>query len=271
MKLEYEHVKKLDLKKWLLGGNTKIYVLILIIAVAAVVFVLKTTLSPDFSPNPNAAVSEKESVSFPNDHEDTSVLSSSPNGETDNTVSTTTPSEEYDESKADPDYLQSRQNYKIKINKSLNLATVYQLDETKQYSLVEKQFRCCVNPNTKIEKTSISYKYTWVRFAYSNHAQYNSKLANGSYLHSVIYYTQNIYHINKSSYNKLGQASDAGYIYFAVADARWIFENCGINTVVEVYEDPDEDNPFAFEEVKPLTTNYDPSDIEAVKGLSDNP
>ena len=42
MDLKYQKIKKLDLKKWLLGGNSKIYFIILVVFLAAVIFVLSS-------------------------------------------------------------------------------------------------------------------------------------------------------------------------------------------------------------------------------------
>ena len=243
MEFKYKDVKKIDIKKWLLSGNTKIYIFILVIVLAAIVFVLKTVSDIDDNGknlNPDSAA-----------------------GENITSASVTEPATP----EPDLDYYESFQEYKIRINKSINLVTVYKLDSSKQYSITEKQFKCSVNPNTEIGKTLITFKYTWVQFGYGNHGQYVSKLKNGSCIHSVPYYTKNIYHLNKNAYNLLGQASDAAYIYLQVADAKWIFENCGVNTIVDIYEDSSETNPFAGEITEPITTNYDPSDTNAIDGL----
>lgn len=243
MEFKYKDVKKFDIKKWLLSGNTKIYIFILVLVLAAIIFVLKTVGDMDNAGNNNQSTEPTEHFTESAKQEESTV-------------------------EPDPDYYESSQQYKIRINKSSNFLTVYKLDDAKQYSIMEKQFKCSVNPDTEIGKTSITFKYTWVQFGYGNHGQYVSKLKNGSYIHSVPYYTKNIYHLNKSAYNMLGQASDAAYIYLQVADAKWIFENCGVNTVVDIYEDETEISPFAGELVEPITTNYDPSDTIAVEGLN---
>jgi len=245
MEFKYKNVKKTILKKWLLSGNTKVYIFILVLVLAAIIFVLKTVSDMDNNVvdvnNNTTSESEKESSLVP--ESETPILD------------------------PEPDYLASLQEYKIRINKSQNFATIYKADTLKQYSIVEKQFKCSVKPNTEVGKTSINFKYTWVQFGYGNHGQYASKLKNGSYIHSVPYYTKNIFHLNKSAYNKLGQPSDTAYIYLQVSDAKWIFENCGVNTVVDIYEDSSEINPFHGDVTEPITTNYDPSDVIAVEKL----
>lgn len=244
MEFKYKNVKKFDIKKWLLSSNTKIYIFILVLVLAAVIFVLKTVKDMDSSDNNIQNAESTENITVATETEETTAAPD-----------------------PDPDYSESLQEYKIRINKSINLLTVYKLDDAKQYSVMEKQFKCSVNPNTEIGKTSITFKYTWVQFGYGNHGQYVSKLKNGSYIHSVPYYTKNMYHLNKSAYNKLGQPSDTAFIYLQVADVKWIFENCGVNTIVDIYEDETEISPFAGETVEPITTNYDPSDNIAVEGL----
>ncbi len=250
MEFKYKNVKKIDIKKWLLSGNTILYVFILVLVLAAIIFVLKTVNDMD-----NNVVG---------------VNNNTESGSASETESSLAPEPETPTFNPEPDYLASLQEYKIRINKNLNFATVYKADSSKKYSIVEKQFKCSVNPNTQVGKTAINFKYTWVRFGYGNHGQYASKLKNGSYIHSVPYYTKNIYHLNKSAYNKLGQASDTAYIYLQVSDAKWIFENCGVNTVVDIYENSSENNPFQGDVTEPITTNYDPSDVIAVEKLKQN-
>lgn len=251
MEFKYKDVKKIDIKKWLLSGNTKIYFFILVLVLAAIIFVLKTVGDMDNSTGDNTG----NNISNNNQNTESTEYFTAATEQEESTV------------EPDPDYYESSQKYKIKINKSNNFLTVYKLDDAKQYSIVEKQFKCSVNPNTELGKTAITFKYTWVQFGYGKHGQYVSKLKNGSYIHSVPYYTKNMYHLNKSAYNLLGQASDVAYIYLQVADVKWIFENCGVNTVVDIYEDESEISPFAGEQVEPITTNYDPSDTIAVERL----
>ena len=40
MEFKYQKIKKLDIKKWLQGGNSKIYLIILVVFLAAVIFAL---------------------------------------------------------------------------------------------------------------------------------------------------------------------------------------------------------------------------------------
>lgn len=238
MSFEYKKIKKLDIKKWLSGSNSKIYAIILIVFLTAVIFMLSTFLSSDKNEENNSNTNE---------------------------TSASTPDKEIT-TKAN-DSLLKDQSYMIKINKTNNFGTIYSLDSSNNYSIVEKVFLCSVNPNVKTGKTKISDKSIWRSFSDNNHVQYVSKLDNGAFLHSVPYKTQDIYNINVEAYNKLGTPSDLGYISIQSADARWIYENCGINVTVEIYEDSSEALPSDLDEFETISNNfgYDPTDLEINK------
>lgn len=239
MSFEYKKIKKLDIKKWLSGSNSKIYAIILVVFLTAVIFMLSTFFS--------AAKNEN------NNNNNTETSSSTSNEET--------------TTKANDSFVLKDQSYMIKINKTNNFGTIYSLDSSNNYSIVERVFLCSVNPDIKTGKTKINEKSIWRSFSANTNVQYVSKLDNGTFLHSVPYKTQDIYNINVEAYNKLGTPSNLGYISMQSADARWIYENCGINISVEIYEDSAETLPSDLSEFETISNNfgYDPTDLEINK------
>lgn len=235
MDVKYKNVKRLGWKKWLLGGNSKIYGIILLVTLAAIILVLSVT----------------KGMGEINSDEETTEVAKETSLQESATASNAV------------EIIPPHEQYKIMVNKAKNFITIYTMDEEKNYTVVHKQFRCSVNPSVSVQTTSISYKYTWVVFGRNLCGRYASKLSNGTYIHSTPYYNQDVYMVNKKAYNNLGNSAELGYIYLSVVDSKWIFENCGMDTVVEVYEDANETSPFAGVKLEPATMPYDPTDTEA--------
>lgn len=230
MDFKYEKIKKLDLKKWLLGGNIKIYALILIVFLAAVIFVF-TTVKSFYEP-----------------------ASGEP-----------TPPDPMTSSEESSAYVERNQLYRLRINKTGNFATVYKMDQNMQFTEVYKVLRCSVHPDVKTGETVLTEKFIWRRLTENVYGHYTSRLENGAYIHSVPYTAQDISKLIISAYNRLGEPAEMGSIYMAAADAKWIYENCGIQAVVEIYEDASEDPAMALAplETLPAGTRFDPSDQTA--------
>ena len=67
--------------------------------------------------------------------------------------------------------------------------------------------------------------------------------------------------LNMEYYNLLGTAASGGCVRLQVINAKWIYENCPINTVIKFYWDEDP-GPLGWPEfVKmPLVGGWDPTD-----------
>lgn len=235
MNFKYQKIKKLDFKRWLLGGNAKIYTLILIVFLAAVVFVFSTVKSFTEQEQPPQDVISTENSS-------TGSESSSA-------------------------YVESNQLYQLRINKSRNFITVYKMNQELQFTDVYKVMFCSVHPQVETGETSISDKYIWRRLSDNVYGHYTSRLENGAYIHSVPYSAQDISTLDVNAYNTLGKPAQKGSIYLRAEDAKWIYENCGIRVTVEVYEDDAEQPAIALKEPETLSsgTRFDPSDENASK------
>ncbi len=101
MEFKYQKIKKLDIKKWLQGGNSKIYLIILVVFLAAVIFAL------------------------------TSIKELSKNSQSNNNI---TQSDESDNNKETSAFVENNLGYKLRVNKSQNFITVYK-KRTHQVSL----------------------------------------------------------------------------------------------------------------------------------------
>lgn len=234
MDIKYNKKKRIDFKGWLLGGNSKIYLIILIVfmTVAVVVFAALNKLSTG--------------------DDDTSQDESLFTVESDETTTT----------REDEDrFIEDSQTYKIRINKSTHVVSVYKLLRDNNYVPVYT-FHCAINSNVETGETYIHGKQPWIRNNDYSYGHYACLLGNGAYIHSAPYWNQDKTSLSVTSYNNIGKTVTVGSIYLKAADAKWIYENCGINIPVEIYEQPDEEPEISLDEFKALpgSAYYDPSD-----------
>ena len=224
--------KKFDFIKWITGGNSKLYLFLLILLVAILFFAFKTVLNMHL-----------ENVKNENSTEESTEQTQ-------------------EETEEESSYVATNQTYCIKINKSKNFAVIYQMDENKEYTIVVKAFKVSVSEDAKVGETFITKKALWWKVSDTSYCRYASKLDNSEVLYSASYYyneTENS--LNKTSYNNIGNASLDGSIHMTVANARWIYENCGINTPVYILDDFDLDSGVELEEFETISSGYrDPTD-----------
>ena len=111
MEFKYQKIKKLDIKKWLQGGNSKIYLIILVVFLAAVIFAL------------------------------TSIKELSKNSQSNNNI---TQSDESDNNKETSAFVENNLGYKLRVNKSQNFITVYKKDSSGEFKPLSV-FACSAN------------------------------------------------------------------------------------------------------------------------------
>lgn len=131
--------------------------------------------------------------------------------------------------------------YLIRVNRYANCVTVYTKDETGAYTVPVKAMVCSVglDGGTPLENGSITDKYDW-RLLFGNvWGQYAVRFNGHIMFHSVPYMTPSKDTLKEGQYNLLGQPASQGCIRLAVADAKWIYDNCDKGTKVEVYDNMD--------------------------------
>lgn len=131
--------------------------------------------------------------------------------------------------------------YFVRVNRLANCVTVYTLDEEGEYAVPVKSMVCSVglNNNTPIGVFQTSTKYTWRELFGNVYGQYAYRIYNSIMFHSVPYFSENKDDLETEEYNKLGEAASLGCVRLAVADAKWLVENCPEGTTVEIYDDED--------------------------------
>lgn len=150
---------------------------------------------------------------------------------------------------ANEDILAQNQNsgsnknlYLIKVNRTQNCVTVYTYDKSGDYTVPVRAMVCSTGKNNQtITGTyGIYFKNEWHALFDDVYGQYVSGISGNYLFHSVPYYSPRSDELEVDEYNKLGTQASLGCVRLATADAKWIFDNCSLNTAVTIY---DSDNP----------------------------
>lgn len=235
MDIKYNKKKRVDFKGWLLGDNSKIYLIILTVFVvlAVCVFTAVNNISLNMqNGQPEESKSSGEADEGITDAQDDTVK-----------------------------YIEDSQSYKIKINKATHVVSVYKLLRDNNYVPVYT-FHCAINENVETGETVIQAKQPWIRNNDYSYGHYACILGNGAYIHSAPYWNQDKTSLSVRSYNMIGTTVTVGSIFLKAGDAKWIYENCGINIPVEIYELEGEEPDIDLDEFEKLpgSAYYDPSD-----------
>jgi len=131
--------------------------------------------------------------------------------------------------------------YRIKVNRQMNVVTVYR-NEGGDY-VPFRAMICSVGGNgheTPIMTSGIDMKFRWLYLIGDVWGQYRTQI-DGDYLFHSVYYEEKGEKdtLVVEEYNKLGTGCSKGCIRLSVMNAKWIYENCCKDTIVEVYDSPD--------------------------------
>ena len=229
----YKRTKKFDIKRWFRGTNSIIYLVILVVMVLGLAFVLKTVIGMHNS-NKNAdEVTQEETTDVSEQETDTQTQTVARN-----------------------------QSYYIRISIAKHTLVVYQLDNNNEFTIPVKAFKVALGPKVEPAKTAISEKSVWRKITDIYYVRYSSRLDNAEYLSTATYYSQSDNNLNPKSYNMIGQNVTEGSILMTCANARWIYENCGAKTTVEIVDDFDISSDIKVEDISRIADDAyrDPTD-----------
>lgn len=132
--------------------------------------------------------------------------------------------------------------YAITVDVNNQVTTVYGLDENGEYTVIVRQMLC--STGTKSAPSDVGdwvlsgYTARWADFPkWGGHAQFWTQINSSIAFHSVIYNSYNTMDLSTKSYKNLGSRASHGCIRLTVADAKWIYDNCGEGVVVTITED----------------------------------
>lgn len=174
--------------------------------------------------------------------------------------------EELEEEKVDAnDKSNNTATYYIKINYTANVVTIYKKDANNEYTVPVKAMVCSTGkatPTSGVYKTS--NKYVWKLLNGGVYGQYATRIVGSILFHSVPYASANHDALKYTAYDKLGTKASAGCIRLTVADAKWIYDNCSLGTMVEFYSSSNP-GPLGKPSARKISSvvecrNYDPTD-----------
>lgn len=156
--------------------------------------------------------------------------------------------------------------YAIKVNKRMNVVTVYALSDSGYYDVPVKAMVCSVGKtgNTPEGIFSLGERSAWLPLQGNVYGQYATRITGNILFHSVPYHTRNKKDLEVEEYNLLGTSVSAGCVRISVIDAKWIFDNCERKTQVEIfqsdYEGPMGKPVAAVIDKEQEGANWDPTD-----------
>lgn len=131
--------------------------------------------------------------------------------------------------------------YRIGVDVTNQVITIYGLDEQGEHTQIVRRMICSTGTKyTPSPLGSFTLNGRTARWCYfdrwGTHAQYWTRITSSIAFHSVIYSEPDEMSLATSSYRKLGERASHGCIRLLVSEAKWIYQNCGVGTVVDIYE-----------------------------------
>lgn len=130
--------------------------------------------------------------------------------------------------------------YYIMVNRQMNTVTVYAVGSDGYYSVPYKAMVCSCGRSghetpTGTFKTPDS-RYVWRLMVDGSYGHYASRIQGSILFHSACYTSTSSSTLMTDEYNMLGDHASLGCVRLQVADAKWIYDNCGTGTYVTVYD-----------------------------------
>lgn len=164
--------------------------------------------------------------------------------------------------------------YCIAVNTMLNEVIVYGRGSDGTFSLpVKAMVASCgkLDSPTKTGTFKTVEKYVWRALNGSVFGQYATRI-DGPYLfHSVPYYQQDPSTLETEEYNHLGENRSLGCVRLAVADCKWIYDNCPLGTIVTLYADANVKEPLPKPTAKQIPLSGEKSGWDPTDPKSENP
>ncbi len=155
--------------------------------------------------------------------------------------------------------------YYIKVNRSFNCITIYTLDEAGEYTVPVRAFRCSTGRNTPYGTHKVRNHNAWNGLFGDYEGMWSSWIISEFLFHSVPFYYRSHDSLNISMYNEFGTTCSGGCVRLQVLNAKWIFDNCPVGTLVYFYFDDEDPGPLGLPEAIKLPGDvaWDPTDPDA--------
>ena len=149
--------------------------------------------------------------------------------------------------------------YVLRVNKKTNVVTVIIDNGDGNYNIVYKRFICSTGNDTPYGTYYTPAKYRWKELMGPSYGQYSTRIVGGILFHSVPYKKRNPYTLSANAFNQLGTTCSHGCIRLMCIDAKWIYDNCGLGTRVDIINGVD---PLSKPTAPKISSNqtWDPTD-----------
>lgn len=162
-------------------------------------------------------------------------------------------------------FIEGMKPYFIRVNRQMNCVTVYTYDENGVYTIPVKAMTCSVGigGETPLGTFTTSDRHEWCYMVDGTWSMYAVRIDGAIMFHSVPFYTKDEGDLEWEQFNKLGEEASLGCVRLAVADVKWIYDNCPQGTGVEIYDDTNP-GPLGKPDTIKTTAEYtwDPTDVE---------
>ena len=136
--------------------------------------------------------------------------------------------------------------YSIDVNRKQNIVTVYTYDSEGDYTIPVRAMICScgIDQATVTGKFETYFRAEWHALYDNVFGMYTTGIHEDFLFHSVPYKEMmKNDSLECDEFNKLGEEASLGCVRLAVADAKWIYDNCSIGTQVHIY-DSDKQEPL---------------------------
>lgn len=149
--------------------------------------------------------------------------------------------------------------YNIKVNLGTNCTTIYKDGKP------IKAMICSPSDETPVGTFYTPIKYEWHDMIGNCYAQYCTRITGQVLFHSVWYYKKyDKSTMSVAAYNVMGNKASHGCVRLLCEDAKWIYDNCALNTRVDIFWGDADDDPLPRPGFTPITTGaftaWDPTD-----------
>lgn len=171
---------------------------------------------------------------------------------------------------AEEDTDDPRPDYIIYVNRTQNCITVMEQNADGTSTVAKVMVCSCGRDGHATPEGTFrtSDYYVWRQLVDGSFGRYAVRFNNRILFHSVPYEQMSEDALLWEQYNLLGQNASLGCVRLSVVDAKWIYDNCKVGTVVVVYseetlmEDVIKPTAISIPEDSPYR-NWDPTDLNA--------
>ncbi len=161
----------------------------------------------------------------------------------------------------------SKNLYKAVVNRKTNTVTIYTYDSNGKYTVPVRAMICsCGLKNSEnITPTgtfSVYFKEKWQPLYGGVYGMYVTGFYGDYLFHSVPYRKTSADSLKTDEFNKLGDYASQGCVRLQVSDAKWVYDNLSMNTVVQVIDKDAKSDPLGRPSAIKANSKikWDPSD-----------